>query len=272
MSSDARKQLAFVLGWPVEHSKSPVMHNAAFAALGLDAEYRALAVEPTDLPAVIADLRAQKTLGASVTVPHKTAVIEHCDSLSDSARAIGAVNTLEFRPDGSICGHNTDAPGFVKALQDATGAEIRGRRALLLGGGGAARAVAHGLKEAGVSGLRVIVRTPSKVDWTSAEPWNEATLSECLKECELLVDCTSMGLDPEREAQIPAPIPLEEMAAGGIVSTLVYHRETHLMAEASRLGLQRVDGSGMLLFQGAVAFEIWTGRPAPVEVMRAALL
>ena len=264
--------LVGLLGNPVRHSLSPAMHNAAFAALGIDAEYRALAVEPQDLASAITDLRAQNILGASVTVPHKTAVIEHCDSLSVSAQAIGAVNTLEFRPDGSICGHNTDAPGFVKALEDASGVELSGRRALLLGGGGAARAVAHGLKEAGVQDLRVVVRTPSKIDWIDAEPWEEATLIEALRECELLVDCTSIGLDAEREAQIPAAIPLQEMPPGAIVSTLVYHRETALLSEASALGLATVDGSGMLLFQGVVAFEIWTGQPAPVEAMRAALL
>ena len=272
MSKPEARQLAFVLGWPVEHSKSPAMHNAAFAELGIDAEYKALAVEGKDLERVVAKLRAEKTLGASVTVPHKTAVMKLCDSLSDSARAIGAVNTLEFTSDGSIRGHNTDAPGFVKALQDASGEELRGKRALLLGGGGAARAVAYGLKEAGVTDLEVIVRTPSKVEWTSAQSWDEATLRRCMAGCELLVDCTSMGLDPEREAQIPARIPLEQMAEGGIVSTLVYHRETHLLAQARGLGLRSVDGSGMLLFQGVVAFEIWTGQPAPVEVMRQALL
>ncbi len=261
-----------VLGWPVEHSKSPAMHNAAFAELGVDAIYSALAVEPDKLAEAVRRLRLADTLGASITVPHKTAVIAHCDELSPAAQAIGAVNTLEFRADGGICGHNTDAPGYVRALQDAISLDLSGIRVVLLGGGGAARAVAYGLQEAGCKSLRLIARTPSKIQWVHAEHWTRTVLIESLRECELLVDCTSMGLDAEREQQIPAPIPLEEMPKEGIVSTLVYHRETKLLADAARLGLRRVDGSGMLLFQGVVAFEIWTGQAAPVEAMRAALL
>jgi shikimate dehydrogenase len=263
---------AVVLGWPVEHSKSPVMHNAAFAELGVDAHYSAIAVEPKDLADAVRRLREGNTLGASITVPHKSAVMQHCDELSPAAKAIGAVNTLEFRDDGSICGHNTDAPGYVRALQDATGAALAGLRVVLLGGGGAARAVAYGLKEAGIASLRLIARTPSKVQWMQAEPWVTSVLVETLRDCDLLVDCTSMGLDAEKELEIPAPIPLDEMAKDGIVSTLVYHRQTKLLAEAERLGMRAVDGKGMLLFQGAVAFEIWTGQGAPVEAMRSALL
>jgi shikimate dehydrogenase len=272
MSLDENTRIAAVLGWPVNHSKSPQMHNAAFAKLGIDAAYRALAVEPSDLASAVARLRTMDTLGASVTVPHKSAVIEHCDFLSDGAREIGAVNTLEFCDDGRVCGHNTDAPGYVRSINDATGQDVAGRRVVLLGGGGAVRAVAYGVKEAGARSVKLIARTPTKVDWMPAEPWESSVLAARLSECDLLVDCTSVGLDPEREAKIPAAIPLDKMPTEGIVSTLVYHRETQLMADAARAGLCRVDGTGMLLFQGAIAFEIWTGQVAPVEVMRAALL
>jgi shikimate dehydrogenase len=247
------------------------MHNAAFAKLGIDALYSALAVEPSELGPAIARLRSIGPLGASITVPHKTAVIEHCDEITPAAKSIGAVNTLEFRDDGSICGHNTDAPGYVRALHDATGILANGLRVVLLGGGGAARAVAHGLAEEGAD-LRLIARSPSKVEWMRAEPWQAEVLAECLPNCDLLVDCTSMGLDAKRELTIPSPIPLERMPKGGIVSTLVYHRETKLLSDAKALRLERVDGSGMLLFQGVIAFELWTGQSAPVEVMRAALL
>jgi shikimate dehydrogenase len=247
------------------------MHNAAFAALGIDAAYLALPVEPDRLGEAVAGLRSVAALGASVTVPHKTAVMGHCDALSPAARAIGAVNTLEFRADGSICGHNTDAPGYVQAFADASGASVQGRRVVLLGGGGAARAVAHGVQEAGASSLRLIARTPSKVDWMKAESWESSVLSECLASCDLLIDCTSMGLDEESEAKIPAPIPLQKLPEGAIVSTLVYHRETALLAEAKRLGYGVVDGAGMLLFQGAIAFQLWTGQEAPIEAMRQAL-
>ncbi len=272
MSAVAGKRIAVVLGWPVEHSKSPQMHNAAFASLGIDAEYSARAVEPSDLADAVTRLRSESALGASVTVPHKAAVMKHCDALSDAAQTIGAVNTLEFCSDGTICGHNTDAPGYVRALVDVTGEEVQGLRVVLLGGGGAARAVSYGMQQAGVKSVKVIARSPAKVEWTAAEPWESELLGARLRECDLLVDCTSMGLDAAREAQIPAAIPLSEMPSHGIVSTLVYHRETQLLADAARAGLRRVDGAGMLLFQGAIAFEIWTGQAAPVEVMRRALL
>lgn len=272
MSSAAGRRLAVVIGWPVEHSKSPVMHNAGFAALGIAADYRALAVAPPDLASAVAKLRDQRALGASVTVPHKVAVMQHCDSLSDAAQAIGAVNTLEFCDDGSIRGHNTDAPGYVHALRDATGHDPSGRNVLLLGGGGAARAVAHGLMEAGAASLRIVARTPARVKWARALPWESALLQSALPDCQLLVDCTSMGLNEESESQLPAPIPLALLPKTAIVSTLVYHRQTRLLAEAAARGLTTVDGTGMLLFQGTVAFEIWTGQPAPVEAMRAALL
>lgn len=271
MSIAATTRLAAVLGWPVAHSKSPLMHNAAFAALDIDAAYLALPVQPARLGDAVAGLRSMAALGASVTVPHKTAVMQHCDDLSPAARAIGAVNTLEFRADGSICGHNTDAPGYVQAFADASGESVQGRRVVLLGGGGAARAVAYGVEEAGASSVRLIARTPSKVDWKKAEAWESSVLSDCLSACDLLIDCTSMGLSEESEAKIPAPIPLQALPEKSIVSTLVYHRETALLAEARGLGYGVVDGAGMLLFQGAIAFQIWTGQEAPIEVMRAAL-
>jgi shikimate dehydrogenase len=247
------------------------MHNAAFAASGIDAVYLALPVEPAQLGDAIAGLRSMAALGASVTVPHKSTVMAHCDQLSPGARAIGAVNTLEFCADGTICGHNTDAPGYVQAFTDATGDEVKGRRVLLLGGGGAARAVAHGVGEAGARDVRVIARRPEKVAWTSAEPWDAPHLRDSLGQCDLLIDCTSMGLSADAESQIPAPIPLARLPKDAIVSTLVYHRETQLLSEAARLGYRSVDGAGMLLFQGAIAFTIWTGHEAPIEVMRAAL-
>lgn len=271
MRITASTRLAAVLGWPVAHSKSPAMHNAAFAALGIDASYSALAVEPAKLGHAIAELRSKDALGASITVPHKTSVMDHCDELSAAASAIGAVNTLEFRPDASICGHNTDAPGYVRAFTDATGEDMQDCRVVLLGGGGAARAVAYGAREAGAKSIRLIARSPRKVDWMQAEPWEQSVLRTALAECDLLIDCTSMGLSEASEGKIPAALPLQAMPAQGIVSTLVYHRETQLLADAARLGKRTLDGAGMLLFQGAIAFEIWTGREAPIEVMRSAL-
>lgn len=244
------------------------MHNAGFAAADIDAVYVAMNVSPDALANAVAGLRAIGLLGASVTVPHKTAVMAHCDELSPAAREIGAVNTLEFRDGGTLVGHNTDAPGYVRAFEEASGKTIAERRVVLLGAGGAARAVDRGVRDAGALSVRVVARTPGKVAWAEASPWDVPTLERLLAKCDLLVDCTSLGLSAKSEAGIPCVLPLSKLPDGAIVSSLVYHRKTALLAEAEALGYQTVDGAGMLLHQGAIAFELWTGESAPIEAMR----
>lgn len=267
MSVTSATRLAAVLGWPVAHSKSPALHNAAFAASGVDAVYLALAVAPERLEAAVAGLRAVGALGASVTVPHKRAVLACCDRVDPVAARIGAVNCLELATDGALVGHNTDAAGFVDALQEGLGRSASGARAVLLGGGGAARAVAEGLREAGAGSIEVVARTPAKVDWIEAAPWTADELGARLAGCDLLVDCTSVGLSAESEARLPAPVPLEALPGEAAVATLVYHRETALLAAARRRGLATLDGAGMLVHQGARAFSIWTGLQAPIDVL-----
>jgi shikimate dehydrogenase len=256
----AAARVAAVLGWPVGHSRSPALHDAAFAALGIDARMVAVAVPPERLADAIGELRAARCLGASVTVPHKVAVVASCDALADSARRIGAVNCLAFDGD-RVIGHNTDAAGFVDALVEA-GVPPAGRRAVVLGGGGAARAVAVGLADAGAT-VEVVARDPAKIDWTRAAPWTTAALDALAPRCDLWVDATAMGLD---DAAPPAEVPLAR-SPGATVCALVYHRETALVARARALGLRTVDGAGMLVHQGARAFRLWTGREAPLAAM-----
>lgn len=272
MTIGARTRFAAVLGCPVEHSKSPAIHNAGFRAAGIDAVYVALEVLPADLGTVVKGLGAAGMLGASVTVPHKTAVMDFCDEISDTARAIGAVNTLVRNEAGGLIGHNTDAPGYVRSFDEETGSSIAGRHVVLLGGGGAARAVAQGVAEAGAASVQVIVRSPDKLSWTQASPWTSDVLKKACQSCGLLVDCTSMGLNEGSEAKIPEPIPTTELPKDAIVSTLVYHRETALLRDAKAQGLTTLNGAGMLLYQGAIAFELWTGTPAPIDVMRKAMI
>lgn len=264
MTITARTRVAAVIGWPVEHSQSPALHNAAFAAAGVDAVLVALPVAPGGVAAAVAGMRAAGFLGASVTVPHKRAAYDACDRLAPSAQAVGAVNCLELAADGVI-GHNTDAGGFVDALAEA-GHPVSGRRAVILGGGGAARAVWAGLGQAGATSA-IVARSPGKVDWAAASPWTREALGALLGDCDLLVDATSMGLDAAREAALPAPIPLERLAPGALVTTLVYHRETALLAAARARGLATCDGAGMLVHQGARAFRLWTGVAAPLDAM-----
>ena len=248
---------AAVLGWPIEHSKSPAIMNAAFAATGLVAEMIAIAVRPEDLAAKLAELRALPMLGASVTVPHKLAVAALCDELSAAARAFGAVKCLVLGGD-LLTGHNTDAPGFRDSLAVA-GFDPRGKHCVLLGAGGAARAVAYALGDATVS---MISRSAN---------WTDANLRAAFARAALVVDCTPTGLAPDTDEPFAAALPLTSLAPGALVATLVYHRRTSLLERASALGYSTLDGRGMLVHQAAHAFEIWTGQTAPIAVMARAL-
>ncbi len=271
MTISATTKRAAVLGYPVSHSKSPLLHNAGFRAARIDAVYTKMEVLPAELGDAILEMRATGFMGASITIPHKTAVMAYCDSLSSVAQAVGAVNTLEFRSDGSLVGHNTDATGFVRAFEEASGQRIAGRRVVLLGSGGAARAVYVGVQKAGATSIAVVARTPASAGWTTAQPWSKESLEQLLPACDLLVDCTSIGLDSASERSIPVPIEIQHLPRTAIVCTLIYHRKTNLLVAAEEHGLQTVNGGGMLLHQGALAFEIWTGIAAPIAKMRAAL-
>jgi len=256
-----------VIGDPVEHSLSPALHRAAFAAAGIDAEFVRLRVVPRDLSAAIAVLRARGPIGVSVTVPHKIAVAALCDRVSPVARSIGAVNCLSFAG-AEIVGHNTDAPGFRRAVRELAGVDTEGARVVLLGGGGAARAVAAGLPDA--SSVTVVARSPERVRWTRARPWNESTLEVLMTTADLVVDATSAGLSAAAEARMP-PVPLAALPHSAVVTSLVYHRRTELLRRAADRGLRTLGGAGMLLYQGVLAFELWTGTSAPTDSMRAAL-
>ncbi len=269
MTITGTTRIAAVLGWPVEHSRSPVMLNAAFTADRVDAVLVPIGVPPEGLETAIAGLRALRApavLGASVTLPHKLAVAALCDERSPAAKAIGAVNCLEFG-DGLV-GHNTDCDGFLDAIT-AAGFELRGARVILLGAGGAARAVAYGVR--GGRAIEVIARREDEVAWARAWPWTHENLRDCFARADLVVDCTSAGLDPETDAAFTDALPLDALRPGTWVATLVYHRRTNLIERASSLGYSTLDGRSMLVHQGARAFSIWTGLPAPVAVMARAL-
>ena len=241
----ATTRLVALLGHPVDHSLSPRMQNAAFAARGLDWAYVALDVDPDDFAAAVAGLRAAGFAGANVTIPHKGAAAELCDELDDLARASGAVNTLVFRDRGRIVGANTDGPAVAGAV-DAVGA-----RALVLGRGGAARSVAVALEHAGAASVRLASR--SDANWPPSA--SDATI---------LVNAT-----PLRDEAPVAP------QADQQVVDLAYRpdgRPTALVAAAHAAGCPTiVDGLEILVRQGAAAFELWTGVAAPVDVMRAAV-
>ncbi|HMK93168.1 MAG TPA: shikimate dehydrogenase [Thermoleophilia bacterium] len=271
-------RLTGIIGWPVEHSLSPAMHNAAFAASGLDMAYVALPVAPGALAAAVGGLAALGFVGVNVTIPHKTDVVAFLDELADDAARIRAVNTIVVR-DGRLLGHNTDVGGFERALREIVPEGIEGGEALLLGAGGAARAVALGLLRQGVQRLVVADRTPARAHELLALAGGEegvegrvvaldALTPADVAGADVLVNATSLGMSAE--LKVPGVL-VDNIRRDHIVFDVVYgKRPTKPLARARAVGARAVDGLGMLAWQAALAFELWTGRPAPLDVMRSA--
>jgi shikimate dehydrogenase len=263
---------AAVLGWPIGHSRSPAMINAAFAATGIDAVMEPIGVPPERLAAVVRELADARALGASVTIPHKEPVAALCDELAPAAQAAGAVNCLAFPDDGAgrVIGHNTDGGGFIDSVREL-GLDLDDALVVLLGAGGAARGLHAALVEVNAR-VGVFARRPEAVAWTHAVAWSRRDeLEEMFAGAALVVDCTSTALDPAAEGQVVDSLPLDACDRDAVVASLVYHRRPLLLERAAARGLRTLDGRGMLVHQGARAFTLWTGRAAPVEVMRKAL-
>ena len=266
---DGHTQLVGWIGWPVEHTLSPAMHNTAFDALGLNWRYLPFPVAPGQVEVAVKGVAALGLRGVNVTVPHKQAVMPALDSFAPDAKALGAVNTLviERGKEGqvSIGGHNTDAQGFVGALRH-DGFDPKGKSVVVVGAGGAARAVVYGLLEAGAQALVSDLGSLGKL---STLPLTTETVVESARVTDLLVNATPMGMWPRVDGSIwpdgvsiPAPL---------TVFDLVYNPpETRLMRKTRESGACAIGGLRMLVGQGALAFEMWTGQPAPVEVMMSA--
>ncbi|MBM7867885.1 shikimate dehydrogenase [Heliobacterium gestii] len=283
---DGHTQWVALLGYPVKHSFSPAMHNAAFERLGLNWRYAALGVKPEDLGAGIAGLAALGFRGANVTVPHKEQAIRWLDAVDPSAQRLGAVNTIVISEDGKTKGYNTDGTGFLRGLQQDN-FSVAGASVMLLGAGGAARAVAFALLDGGVRSLTVVNRRRDKAEallqslrqWGAdgvtlrSGEWEPDFLRDSAKKADLIVNATSSGMVKE-ESHIAYPIPPQQwLAPGPFVCDLVYNPpETELLAVARSLGCRCQNGLPMLLHQGAAAFRLWTGLEAPTPVMADALL
>jgi shikimate dehydrogenase len=253
-----------VLGWPVAHSRSPAMQNAALAASGLDDwRYQHLPVPPGVFVDTVRALPALQFAGANVTIPHKEAALALADEATQSARAIGAANTLSFGADGAIAADNTDAPGLLAALGDQ-----RPRTAVVLGAGGSARAVVYALAQGGVD-VKVWNRTMARARRLAAELGAEAV--QAPPPADLLVQCTPVGLADPSSTFKELPIGADALGRYACVIDLVYRADgTELLREAQRRGSRVIDGVEILVHQGALSFERWTGRAAPLEIMRRA--
>lgn len=273
---DGASQVYGVLGHPVGQSLSPAMHNAAFADLGLNAVYVPFPVAPERLEGAVQGLAAAGVRGFNLTIPHKTAIVPLLSEILPEALSIGAVNTVR-QDGGRLTGTNTDGAGFLLSLQYDLDFNPAGQEVLLLGAGGAARGIAFAVLGAGAKRLVIANRTAERAvalasDCRTRFP-NSAVETAPLESLEglaphLLVNATTLGMGDGKLPAHPGPVGVR-----GAVIDIVYHPlETPLLAEARALGLARSNGIGMLLYQGALAFQFWTGREAPLEVMRAALL
>lgn len=270
----AHPRLLAVLGYPVAHSLSPAMHQPALDAAGVNARYVALAVAPADLGAAVRGLAALGFRGANVTIPHKETVMAHLNEISADARLIGAVNTIAVQ-DGRLYGTNTDGDGFLAHLR-AEGVEPAGRPAAILGAGGAARSIAVALARAGVSRLAVLNRTVARAEEVAAVAraagcagaHGAAPAAAGLAGAALVVNCTPVGMHPHTGE---SPVPAAWLPEGAVVYDTVYRpAETRLLREAAGRGLRAVGGLGMLVYQGALAWEPWFGRRGPANAMFAA--
>ena len=265
-------RLAGVIGWPVEHSLSPAIHNAAFAALGMDWAYVPLAVPPSRLAQAIAGLPALGFAGANVTMPHKTEAAGLVDTTSADARSLRAVNTIVVGAD-EISGHNTDAQGFERFLREDAGFDPAGRSALVFGAGGAARACALALARAGIASLAVAVREPSRADDLPSvlDGFGASLTVVSLDEAgqmasDLIVNATPLGVHGES-------LPLPAVGPGVMAVDLLYRPSaTPFQTAAREAGATAFGGLGLLLRQAALSFELWTGQAPPLPVMSAAAL
>ena len=270
-----------IIGYPVGHSLSPLMHNEALRNLGIEGFYVPFEVKPGEVGAALSGLMALGVKGVNVTIPHKQAVLEHLDQLDPVSAATGAVNTIDF-DGGRVVGYNTDGAGFVASLREDAGEEVGGKRVLLIGAGGAARGLAVKLAMEGVSEILVINRTPEKgealvkhleaeLSYTHAEfvPLKNDALKELLPGVDLIINATSVGMGGGDEL----PINPEGMDDRHLVCDIVYTPlNTPFLEECRRRGARTLDGLGMLIHQGDLAFQIWTGKRFPAGRIRRLLM
>lgn len=271
-----------VIGDPIGHSRSPQMHNPALQACGIDAQYIRVQVPVGHVAEAFRQFATCGFLGVNITIPHKFEALDAVDELDPLARQLGAVNTLAIR-DGKLHGFNSDGPGFLRSVKEVFGADVKDLRVLILGaGGGAGRAVAVQSALCGCQKLQLVNRSQAKAEAVASEiqalggcpdvtvvPWDDDALRNALANTDLIVNATSLGMKPDDAKLLPA----DALRSRHLVFDMVYRAgsETPLLADARQAGARTVDGLTLLLHQGAISFEHWFDRPAPLEVMRAGL-
>jgi shikimate dehydrogenase len=279
-------QFIGVIGYPLKHSVSPDFQQAALDYYKLDVRYEAWEVKAEGLLSTINQLRQPQNLGANITVPYKETTLHLIDEVDDFASLVGAVNTVVNR-DGKLIGFNTDAYGFLKALRDDARFEPKNKRVIVLGAGGAARAVGFALLQEKVSSLIIANRTLAKAESLAgslakhaannkmsteiaAVPWQSSKLTEAVENCQLIVNCTSLGMKSSSYEE-ESPLASDLIPKDALVYDLVYNPlETPLLRMARGAGAKTIGGLPMLVYQGAASFKMWTGREAPLDIMYSA--
>ena len=271
-----------VLGDPIAHSASPPMHNAALEECELSIGYCRLHIHPEELSAALRLLPAKGFVGVNCTIPHKSGTLAEVDEADDHAQRAGGVNTVRISPEGKLQGFSTDGLGLERAVREELGVDLRDLRVLVLGaGGGAGHAVSMHCASARVPHLALVNRTVEKLhplkeelaeiyprEAISLHPWTDAALTKALDDTDLVVNCSALGMKPDD----PSPIPAGLLTPQHLVYDTIYTAShTPLMRIAEKAGARCANGLSMLLYQGALSFEIWFQRPAPIEVMREAL-
>lgn len=270
---DSHTVLYGVFGDPIRHSRSPIMLNRAFQESGVNGVYAAFHVKPEELGDAVRGIKALGYRGVNVTIPHKVDVMNYLDEIDEGARIVGAVNTI-VNDNGKLKGFNTDGIGYVRSLKEETGIELKGKRVLVLGAGGAARGVAYALAKEGASCIYIANRTKERAielantigAFTETVGLGMDELTDVVDHVEFVLNTTSAGMHPNVDE---LPMSLDLLRPHHLVSDLIYNpRITRFLREAEAIGARIHGGLGMFIYQGAYAFEYWTGTPAPVEAMR----
>jgi shikimate dehydrogenase len=275
------QQILGIIGYPVSHSLSPLMHNTAIESLGLNYCYHAFEVKPGDIPDAIRGIRAMRIRGINVTIPHKEAVIPLLDEISPETKLMGAVNTISLQGERLI-GHNTDGRGFVQSLKLEARVHPRKKNILILGAGGAARGLAIQLASEGASRIVIANRTYQRAEKLSNDllqktgyaastplPLEDNVIRDCMTDVDIIINTTSIGM----KKKDPPVLSYDLLSKRHLVCDIVYHPlETPLLREARKRGARVLNGLGMLIHQGSLSFQIWTGKKFPVDLIRKKLI
>lgn len=270
MDISGKTKIVGIFGYPIEHSLSPLMHNAAFSALGLDIRYIAFKVSPYDLQDAVRSIRALNLLGVNITIPHKEKVIPLLDIVDEETSFIGAVNTI-VNSENILTGYNTDGRGFINSLTEE-GISFEGKNILIIGAGGASRAISYYLSEKAAALLLYDIDKPKAEKLISelSEFRKGVKHLNDIKDAgkpDIIINATPLGLKPDG----PLPILPDVITPDMVICDLIY-KNTRFLQEAKNRGARTLNGAGMLLWQGVLAFELWTGVKPPVDVMRQSLL